>query len=328
MIACICLSALVFNFALICRADSVILNPIAGSDATGESVSELTSSDISHISSSNDTRMATNSAWPGSGVYDELKYLEFIFNPNLPSDVVIDSISFTHEFRRATILAGAKLEIWDGSAWQNIALDLPPAINTDLSQTIDLTSTLNTINKLNSVKIRFLAYRDTSASSAKTSHDYLGFDIQYATLTPTPTPTTTPTPTPSTTATPDPTPTPIPAPEIPQSTSTPTQTPGMVPLQFLLTPTPTAFPSAIPSPSSAPTVLPTEIILPTPSVSHIAKEPLPSVALRSAKIAQAANTPLPVLAQINLEALASSQPRLFIMNIWHLFTHWLNMVGL
>lgn len=313
------LAAGLLEFVRASADTSIIFVPMSGTDTSEASALSLTSADLSRISSSNDSRMASNTAWPGIGAYDENKYIEFIFEPNIPAEAILNSVSVTHEYRRAAILSGAKLEIWDGATWQDLTLDLPATINNDLSQTIDLVSILNTASKLNSVKIRFLAYRDTVATSATTSHDYLGLSVTYTEPTPVPTPDT-PLPSPS----PEVPATPTPVMETPQPTPTPTQVPGAVPIAFLLTPTP----APTPSPSLTVAPLPTEIMLPSPSVPSSAKEPASSGTPRPVKNAQVAKTQLPVLAQIGPVASTSFGPRLFIVDIWRLVTHWLNVLGL
>ncbi len=306
-------------------ADTSAYVPVSGTDATSDTPSVFTTTatgDVFKLSLSDDKRMASNTAWPGTGSYDESKYIEFNFSPGISADAVISSVAVTHEFRRATILTGAKLEVWDGSTWNNVALTLPSAINTDFSETKDITSLIAGPVALNTIKVRFLAYRDTVATSATTSHDYLSLVVEYSvppTPTPTPVPSDTPTPTPTDTPTPTPTltPTPDPATPTPTPTATPTPAPSTTPSEtptpaptpasvgggviwspFTPIPTSAVTPTATPLPTSLPT--PTETFLPILSTTpFVSATPLkPKLAIASPKTAVSA-TPNPLLAQVS-----------------------------
>src|SRR3989344_2010418 len=211
-------TCLIISFVLVfsdSHADTGTYVPVSGIDATGDAPAPLTTTsngDIFKLSLSDDKRMASNAAWPGTGVYVESKYLEFVFTPDIPIDATISSVVVTHEYRRNTILAGAKLEVWDGAVWNDVALLLPDVSSTDVTEAKDITSLISTVSAVNSLKIRFLAYRNTVATSATTSHDYLGLSVGYTGgTTPTPTPSPSETPTPTTTPTSSLTPTPTPS---------------------------------------------------------------------------------------------------------------------
>lgn len=249
--------------------------PASGTDATSGSAAALTTTptgDIARLAVSDDSRMASDGPWPGTGAYDETAYIEFAFVPSIPGDSTPVSVTLTNEYRRATVLTAAKLEVWDGNVWQDIAISLPSAINTDFSETVDVSSILDTAGKINGAKVRFLAYRDTPAASATTSHDFISLNVVYAVATPTPsdTPTLTPSPTPEATETPTPsavpsetpTPTVTPTPsETPEPTETPTPSATPMPTPSV---TPTATPTASPRPSYTPSPSPTKTPTPTP----------------------------------------------------------------
>ncbi|HVZ11248.1 MAG TPA: hypothetical protein VG941_02450 [Candidatus Paceibacterota bacterium] len=242
--------------------------PVSGTDATSGSASALTTTptgDIARLTASDDSRMASDGPWPGTGAYDEATYIEFVFAPGIPADATPVSVTVTNEYRRATALTAAKLEIWNGSVWQDVAISLPAVANTDLSETVDVSGILDTAEKINGAKVRFLAYRDTPASSATTSHDFIGLSVAYDESTsPTPSPTASPTPSetpepteaPTPSATPSVTPTPSETP-VPMPDDTPTPTPSA-------SPTPSATPTASPSPSASPTLAPSQSPTKTP----------------------------------------------------------------
>ncbi len=165
---------------------------------------------------------------------------EYVYNPSLLAGDTVSSVNITHEYRRSGALTAAKLEIYeaDTDTWHDEPLILPGAANVDISQTINVSSYINSVNDLNNLKIRFLAYRSSIVASITTSHDFLGVQVDYnaPTSTPPDTPTETETPTetltPSQTFTPSDTPTPTDtATDTPTATPTSTSTP---PTQYLL----------------------------------------------------------------------------------------------
>ncbi len=150
----------------------------SGTDVSTGSASVFPTGDIVKLSASDDSRIQSNSAWPTTGAYDENKYLEFVFIPNIPLDAVIESVSISHEFRRSGALSEAKLEIWDGISFIDQALTTGTA-NVDHTDTLDIFSTINTPEKLNNLKARFLAFR-TGTASTTTSHDFIGLSVTYS----------------------------------------------------------------------------------------------------------------------------------------------------
>jgi len=300
----------VLMFSHVAADTAATFVPVSGSDSTDGSVKVLTTTsngDIFKLSTSDDKRMASNAAWPGTGAYDDSKYLEFVFTPNIPSDALVSSVTVTHEFRRNTILTAAKLEIWDGNTWNDVPLTLPSATATDVLETKDISSYISTPSAVNGLKIRFLAYRDTVATSATTSHDYLGLSVTYSAAAPTDTPISSPTDTPTLSPTSTPTPTPTATPTVtpsPIPTATPTATPSPTP-----SPTPSHTPTPSPSPTVTPTPVPASAHTPTPSPTF-SETPIPtstpSPTLISTPTASATpsptviatSTPSPLIAQI------------------------------
>ncbi len=161
-------------------ATSVV--PISGTDATGTSPSAFTAGDVVSLSASDDSRIQSNGAWTNAGAYDESKYLEFNFSPALPASAVIGSVSVTNEYYETGTLAGAKLEVWNGTSFANVPLALPSGTGTtkEISQAIDISSIITTPAKANALKIRFLAFRTGTVTTTKTGHDFIGVSIAYS----------------------------------------------------------------------------------------------------------------------------------------------------
>ncbi len=200
--------------------------PTSGIDTTSGSAVALTSSDITNLNSSNDVRQVSDGNWSMSGGYDSALYIEYVFSPALSAGQSVSSIIITHEFRRSAALDAAKLQVFetDANTWHDEPLTLPSASNTDISQNINVSSYIDTVNDVNGIKIRFTAYRSTSVGSITTSHDFLRVQVAHtpaSTSTSTSSPTSTSTPTQTRTPTLTHTPTVSPT---HTRTSTPTRT--------------------------------------------------------------------------------------------------------
>jgi hypothetical protein len=150
----------------------------SGVDVSGVTSSAFSASDLTKLAVSDDTRILSNGPWPSTGSYNENKYLEFNFLPNIPPDAIIESVSIANEFRRSGALTETKLEVWDGSTFTNKILTVG-AINIDHTDTIDIAPLINTASKVNNLKIRFLAFRGSGANTT-TSHDFIGLSVTYS----------------------------------------------------------------------------------------------------------------------------------------------------
>lgn len=169
----------VFLFANTSHAVSIDYSPSSGTDMSDGVGAVLSITDLSKISDSDDIRIQSNGSWPNTGSYDEGKYIEFVFNPNIATDATIEGISISHEFRRSGALEEAKIEVWDGSSFVDYGVTVGVA-NTDHTDTVDLGSVIDTVDKVNNLKIRFLAYRAPVANTT-TSHDYVKLHLSYST---------------------------------------------------------------------------------------------------------------------------------------------------
>ncbi|OGN08377.1 MAG: hypothetical protein A2750_02790 [Candidatus Yanofskybacteria bacterium RIFCSPHIGHO2_01_FULL_45_42] len=149
-----------------------------GSDVSDGTARAFIASDLDKISSSDDSRMQSDGKWPEAGIYDEGRYIEFLFSPSVPTDATINSVTITHEYRRNGSLEAAKLEVWNGSDFSDFPLLLPSTTNSDLVESVDISSVLDTSVKVNSATVRFLAYRNDSGNT-KTSHDLIKISVAY-----------------------------------------------------------------------------------------------------------------------------------------------------
>ncbi|KKQ02894.1 MAG: hypothetical protein US12_C0024G0002 [Parcubacteria group bacterium GW2011_GWA2_36_24] len=159
----------------------------SGVDASSGTPKSFTSNDLQKLSASdsepgNGVDRMRSDKWPDENQYDESRYIEFIFSPDIPQDAIISEVKITHEFQRSAALVVAKIEVWDGENFidqEGTTLGTGGADHTDV---IDITSVLNTAAKINNAKIRFLTYRATvTQSGTTTGHDFVGLSVTYDT---------------------------------------------------------------------------------------------------------------------------------------------------
>ncbi|MBI2972118.1 MAG: hypothetical protein HYY37_06890 [Candidatus Aenigmarchaeota archaeon] len=170
-------AAAVFALVLAGIAHGLVLDFYVtnGWDASNGIASQFTTSDINRLNESDDSRMATN-AWSGLETFDESRYVEFIFSPNITGTV--RNVNLTFEYRRNGVLNGTKLEVWDGIGWRNESIGMPNASSTDVAYWLDNLSYINASN-INGAKVRFLAYRNTTGTSQTTSHDLVKIAVDH-----------------------------------------------------------------------------------------------------------------------------------------------------
>ena len=295
--------AALFGFFLTgARGESGEFAASAGVDKTEEDAADFTAGDLTKLSTADDKRIQTNASWPQTGAYDLEKYLEFTFSPNLDSAAVVEKVLITHEFRRSGTLTAAKFIFGDralpaGEWLTEKTVAVGNTTNTDYGETFDITEYFNTPAKLNKLRARFMAYRNTvTASGTTTSHDLIRLTVDYListpTITPSPTSEVTPTPQPTTevlagtvSPTPDPTPNVDPIP-MPMETQTPSPTPSVV----------VSLPVYTPSRPAEPIPYPTPIIL----AQSTAPVPLQTTSATATPVLLAATTVIPSLSPTDL----------------------------
>ena len=126
--------------------------------------------------------------WPQQPDYDETRYIEFCLKPNIPPGRTVIETKVVHEWRPNRVLDStyAKLEIYKNSTgvWQNYPLSVPTVQGVDVTDTIDLSSFINTPGDVNNIRIKFLAYTPLTGPSEKfkSFHDFLSLYSTYSTL--------------------------------------------------------------------------------------------------------------------------------------------------
>ncbi|MBI3306014.1 hypothetical protein HYZ82_02670, partial [Candidatus Nomurabacteria bacterium] len=161
-----------------------------GTDASGGTAVRFTTSDVQKLNISdsepgNGVDRMRSEKWPDQNQYDENRYIEFIFSPEISENAIISEVKILHEFQRSGALAGVKIEVWDGESFVNIEGSTSGIIGEDHTDVISATAVLNTAQKINNTKIRFLVYRATvTQSGTTTGHDFIGLSVTYALLSP------------------------------------------------------------------------------------------------------------------------------------------------
>lgn len=157
--------------------------PVSGTDVSDGSPSALTAADIANLGASDGVRMQSDGNWPRfTSTYNEARYIEFVFSPNIPADASVQTVSITNVYRRTNTLTGAKLEIWDGTDWSHVqTLPVPSNTTTDATSTFDVSSYLNTPVKLNNLRVRFLAY-NSGNQNTRTQHDLIQVHATFTIL--------------------------------------------------------------------------------------------------------------------------------------------------
>jgi len=160
------------------------LNPSSGTDYTSGSAHSFTSSELTALFSSDDSRYQSStwsipyaSSW-NSGSGDRMI---FAFSFAIPSTATITSVQLINEYQTSNIADfGARIGVsTDGGLTYNAGATLTPlptVTGTDVTDTIDITSLVNTPAKANALRIGFEAL---GTNSPLTSHDMLQVRIQY-----------------------------------------------------------------------------------------------------------------------------------------------------
>ncbi len=154
--------------------------PSSGYDATSTG-STLSSTSLGYLSSSNGTRYLSDATWPKSASsYDDAKYIEFVFSPDIPAGSTIEDVNILHEYslgNSATIVA--KLRLWDAdtNSWTDQGLTSASG-TTDVTDTPNLYSTIDSVNAVNNFKARFQMYITTS-TGRNSRQDFVRLGIKY-----------------------------------------------------------------------------------------------------------------------------------------------------
>ena len=150
---------------------------VSGSDVSGGGTgASFTIADIDELNTSGSPLIESKNNWPSSNQYDESRYLEFVFSPNIPSSAIIKNVSIINIYQQigkeGAKLSKAKLEIFSGNT-----LVKSKEISVDANQSKFDVLELNTPALINGLKIKFLAYSD--GVLIKTNYDFIGVTVEY-----------------------------------------------------------------------------------------------------------------------------------------------------
>lgn len=156
--------------------------PTSGTDATPTFSYTLTSTDLSKLTVSDNDRYSNQAMWINPE-YDDSKYIDFIFSPNLPYNAsTINSVTLTFEWQISALwVLGAKVNMWDNNigGYQTQELVLPDQQGVDKTDVIDMSSFLTTRDDVNNFKIRFQAKDGSCINGGFTRHDLVKIDVDY-----------------------------------------------------------------------------------------------------------------------------------------------------
>ena len=156
-------------------------SPINVYDSNSQAITQLANTDCPGLIYTSFVRAYS---WPKPATdFDPTQYIEFGFNsPNIPSNAIIDNVTLVNKYWMEVHIDAARFQVWDGSSFTSVNADIPNAngCNNVITNTIDITSILNTPDKVNSLKLRFSAYRTSTVGSLiKTDTDYLAAFVSY-----------------------------------------------------------------------------------------------------------------------------------------------------
>ena len=152
---------------------------VSGYDTTDEGET-LDSGDLSDVSTSDNTRYTSDSTWAAASGFDDAEYIEFTFNPGVQAGSTIQDVNIVHEYSlnsSATVVA--RLETWsaDTNSWSTVSLTSSSG-TTDVTDTLNLFATVNSVNAVNNFKARFQMYI-SSGTAKKSRQDLIRLGVKY-----------------------------------------------------------------------------------------------------------------------------------------------------
>lgn len=132
---------------------------------------------------SDDIKYQNWSNWPDEQTgYNEAKFIEFHFSPDVPSDGIVTSSKIVNEYTVTKVVdeTSSKLEVYEYTSgnWVDYALSVPTVAETDVTDTIDVSLLIDNPSDANNIKIRFLSYT-ARKGKYKTKHDHLKLVVTY-----------------------------------------------------------------------------------------------------------------------------------------------------
>lgn len=172
-------------YSVLAIATTSNYHPTSGVDKTESDWSPslpytLTASDLSKLSASDNVRYTSRYMWTSANYVDN-NYIDFRFSPGLPKDAVISNATIIFEWRRTTSwVYNARIQVWDNSSQSWHIHDLiTPTVNYDSTETISVSSYINTVGDVNNLTVRFQARDGSCSNGGYTEHDLVELRIDY-----------------------------------------------------------------------------------------------------------------------------------------------------
>ncbi|TET76796.1 MAG: T9SS type A sorting domain-containing protein [Candidatus Cloacimonadota bacterium] len=132
---------------------------------------------------SDDIKYQSWGNWPDEQTgYNEAKFIEFHFSPDVPSDKIVTSVKIVNEYAVTKVIdeTSSKLEVYEYTSgnWVDYTLSVPTVAETDVTDTIDVSLLIDNPSDVNNIKIRFLSYT-ARKGKYKTKHDQLKLVVTY-----------------------------------------------------------------------------------------------------------------------------------------------------
>jgi hypothetical protein len=165
-------SSVIYTFTTKTITVIINLNPNLVYDNTSVSDYTLTPSDRLKLNVSDDLKYRSQVTWPGSFG----KRIEFNF-PHIPTGATVSNVTLKFEWNMTGTIGNtnARLRIYDGSTWQNIALT-PSTTDVIVTKYLFDLGIINTASKVNSLKIWFQV---STNKVYYTWHDWVQVDVTY-----------------------------------------------------------------------------------------------------------------------------------------------------
>ncbi|MFH1823167.1 MAG: fibronectin type III domain-containing protein [archaeon] len=156
-------------------ANEYLLHPTSGDDTTPSPHPLhhiLTSSDLTHISSSNNVWYRNNGSWYAD--YQNTEYIEYVFSPQLEVCNIL-STKVKVEWHTNSRVDEARILVYADGVWKPLVLGR--AVDEDDTVIFDVTSDVNTLGEINNFKLRFQAKDDENSNNAWSYNDLIEFQV-------------------------------------------------------------------------------------------------------------------------------------------------------
>jgi hypothetical protein len=132
------------------------------------------------LNASDDNKYKSQGSWIDTS-YISSKYIDFVFSPNVPSNIIIKNVTVVFEWTRNSIyVSAARIGVWDNSTGSYSTFNLnPPSVSADRTETFDVSSFINTQDDINNLKIRFQAMSDSCSNGGYTYNDLVKVIVSY-----------------------------------------------------------------------------------------------------------------------------------------------------